>query len=197
MGELDKLKGDLIGHPVSYTSKGVQGCFICDKMNEVAERNDAPQIKQAEYDGGDEIIFRASKKSRNHEHGEDDRYHVTKTYHIRHNGEYGRDFGLEGTSRYHDVLATAVVEKRGVDFGRIRTEELNMEYEPDVEEEALTFADIEVFRYRGPKSGKPENKSIDEIEEAPEPSYDIPGLPGFWSEERQKKVAEWIRKNQS
>lgn len=195
MGEIDELKQQIIGFPAPYTSKGEQACELCDKINQVTEWNKVPPMQEAVFEDGDEILFRASRKDVSHRHGGEDDYFLSVAYHAYHDGEYD-DFAVGATQHYHDVLGTAVLERRGVDFGKLQTERLGLEYRPDPAPDALTLTQVEVQSYSGPDDGDPEQHPI-EAEEPPDPLYDIPELPGYWPAELQRDVAQWVVRHQA
>lgn len=189
MGEIDKLREDLIGAPVPFTSKGEQACELCDEMNQVCEKNRVPLMKDSRFEDGDKVLFRSSRPNPMGVQ-ESTEHVITSIFHASHDGEYD-DFILAGSKDNHDFLAFAVTEVRRVDFGRLQSESFNLEYKPDLMERAVTLTDIEVIEYIGPSRGK--TITGGEGEDPPDPLYNIRGLWGYWPAKMQTEVASWVQ----
>lgn len=195
MGEFEAIKNQVTGRPIPYEGNSQQ-CSFCLKVNEVLKWNGADPMWDGEFNDGDEVLLRVSKRTEDHEHGPDEEYHFQKVYHARHHGEFGQEFECSETLYEHNALITAVAEETGYDFGEDRAELPGQEYEPDIEDDALTLAQIDVLEYNSPRTGEPEEPITNpEEHQPPEPKYDIDRLPGFWPEELQDEVARRIRQS--
>ena len=195
MGELDAIRKQIIGRPIPYEGNA-QRCSFCTKVNEVLEWNGADPMWDAEFEDGDEVLLRVSKRTENHKHGPDEEYYFQKVYHARHHGEFGQEFQCAETLHEHNSLITAVAERTGYDFGEDRANLPGQEYEPDMETEALTLSQIDVLEYNSPRVGEPEEPIMEpENHQPPEPKYNIERLDGHWPEELQDKIARRIRRS--
>lgn len=200
MGEFDKIKDDLTGQPVPYHSSTDQVCKRCFEINDVVRKYGAPSVKDHVLQGGDEIIFRVSRRTPEHPSGEDSEYYVSPhVIHFHHHDEYGEQYQLSrGTRGEHNAIIHAVVEQTGFDFGKQLVDKLDMEYKPDVDQEALTLSQVDVLGYSSPIWGEEEvygEGLLGSGEEPPEPVVGI-DVPAFWPEELQYQVFEYIKSHQ-
>jgi len=197
MGEIDRIKESQTGQPVPYHSRGGQACKTCADINDELREHDVPEARDQVLESGDEIIFAVSRRAREHPDGESEYEPMTRVHHCRHHGEYGQEFELApGTQNYHEALVTAVVERTGFDFGEQKADLPGMEYEPDVAADALTFAQVDVMVYSGPRWGDEESEEVT-TKMPNESDYATPlKLNSTWSSELQKAVYQYIQKHQ-
>lgn len=194
MGELKKIKRDLTGQPVPYHSASEQACKRCVEINDAVKQHGAPPLKEQALEDGDEIIFRVSRHDPVQEEGEESEYFVSpNVIHYEHDGEFGEDYQFDrGMRDKHNAVIHAVVERTGYDFGKQNVEKFDLEYEPDFEEDALTLSQVDVLGYSSPLWG---NESSGGSEKMPEPIVPL-DIPGFWPDELQKSVYEYIQTHQ-
>ncbi|MCU4741924.1 hypothetical protein OB955_20755 [Halobacteria archaeon AArc-m2/3/4] len=202
MAELERIKADLTGQPVPEWAAGRQCCSRCADVNDTVERYDAPPMVEQDLADGDEVIFFVSRKSESHRHGEEDSYTLSRgVHHRRHDGEYGEGFQLgegRGTIGYHDAIVTAVVERTGIDYGKRVTENFDVEYQPDVDPDALTFAEVESVLYSAPQWGDEEDTGDDPFvtgNELPEPIVPLEYVDPLWPDGLQRAVYQHVQEH--
>jgi hypothetical protein len=192
MDELDEVKETFTGQPIPHNSAGEQACQLCSEINFLITGFDAPPMRQHVFEEGDEVIFRASRRTPEHRHGPDEVYQMSPhVYHASHDGEHGDSFEVGGSLAEHNVVCRAVVEQTGVDYGKQLTEVADIDYEPDFDENAVTLGQVEVLAYESPHRGE-ENESFAEM---PEPVVPVEGMNGTWAEELQRSIYDHIQRH--
>lgn len=192
MGELDEVKETFTGQPIPHNSAGEQACQLCSEVNFLVTGFDAPPMQEHLFGEGDEVIFRASRRTPDHRHGPDKDYQMSpRVYHASHDGEYGDTFQVGSSPGEHNVVCRAVVEQTGVDYGKQLAEVADINYQPDFDEDAVTLGQVEVLAYESPRRGT-ESESYAEM---PEPVVPVEGMNGTWAKELQHSIYDHLQRH--